>query len=45
MDKKYQIIYKGKAKDMTPEAIKQGWLKLTRELEKLEPCDFKEVRN
>jgi len=34
------ILYSGKAKDMTKEAITKAWLKLTREIEPLEAVDF-----
>ena len=43
-DKKQQeaemILYSGKAKGMTREAITKAWLKLTREIEPLEAIDF-----
>ena len=34
------ILYSGKAKGMTREAITKAWLKLTREIEPLEAVDF-----
>ena len=34
------ILYAGKAKDMTREAITKAWLKQTREIEPLEATDF-----
>lgn len=34
------ILYSGKAKGMTREAITKAWLKLTREIESLEATDF-----
>ena len=34
------ILYSGKAKGMTREAITKAWLKLTRDLEPLEATDF-----
>ena len=34
------ILYSGKAKGMTREAITKAWLKRTRELELLEATDF-----
>ena len=34
------ILYSGKAKDMTREAITKAWLKQTREIEPLEAVDF-----
>ena len=34
------ILYSGKAKDMTKEAITKAWLKLTRKIEPLESVDF-----
>ena len=34
------ILYSGKAKDMTREAITKAWLKQTREIEPLESVDF-----
>ena len=34
------ILYSGKAKGMTREAITKAWLKLTREIEPLEAIDF-----
>ena len=36
------ILYSGKAKGMTREAITKAWLKLTREIEPLEATDFGE---
>ena len=44
MDRKQKeiemILYSGKAKGMTREAITKAWLKLTREIEPLEAVDF-----
>ena len=34
------ILYSGKAKGMTREAITKAWLKLTRKIEPLEATDF-----
>ncbi len=34
------ILYSGKAKGMTREAITKAWLKQTREIEPLEATDF-----
>ena len=34
------ILYSGKAKGMTREAITKAWLKQTREIEPLEAVDF-----
>jgi len=36
------ILYSGKAKGMTREAITKAWLKLTRKIELLEAIDFSE---
>jgi len=38
------IIYSGKAKDLTLKELYFGWMHL-RQYEKLEPADFKDMRN
>ncbi len=45
MKKIYRKLYAGKNSQWDKEVIKQEWLKLTRELERLEPCDFNQVKN